>query len=101
MTLEQFVRDRVEEEVLLARLALAVPAPVAVVPTGGVRQRERRVIDAVDRWELLALADTAEHDSRPDLAHRLRLRLADDYSSHSDFDPSWAVATRSTTSQES
>ena len=54
------------------------------------RDRTRRVIDAVDRWELLALADTAELEGRPELATTLRLRLAGMYTAHEDFDRAWA-----------
>ena len=48
--------------------------------------------NALDRWELLALADTADHDGRPDLATGIRRRLALDYAHHDDFDPAWLPA---------
>lgn len=51
--------------------------------------RTQAVIDAVDQWELMAMADSAEHEGRPLLATGIRLRLARAYAAHGDFDPAW------------
>ena len=90
--LEEFVRARIEEDVVVARLSVSVEP--ASIPGGGSNGSDRasRVTNALDRWELLALADTADHDGRPDLATGIRRRLALDYVHHDDFDPAWLPA---------
>jgi len=84
--LEDFVRARVEEQVVTSRLA---PAADARADAEAGPDRTQAVIDAVDQWELMAMADSAEHEGRPLLATDIRLRLARAYAAHGDFDPAW------------
>ena len=87
--LEDFVRARVEEELLIARLSLSVSPSVLARGRGRGSVRARMVTDALDRWALLAVADSADRDERPEVATHVRRRLAHTYAEHGDFDPIW------------
>ena len=89
LSLEQFLRDRVDEDLLMARLSAAVSVPAPDQVTSRSAERTQAVIEVLDRWELLGLASTAERDGRPDLAVRIRRRLAAHYATHPDVRPEW------------
>ena len=66
-SLKEFVSARVEEGIVLARLAISAHPRVAAGGQGAGVARATLVTEALDRRELLALADTADHDaSNPD-----------------------------------
>jgi hypothetical protein len=78
LSLEQFLRDRVDEDVLTARLNDTVPL-----------ERAQAVTEALDRWELLELASTAQREGRPDFAASIRRGLAANYAAHPDLRAEW------------
>jgi hypothetical protein len=89
LSLEQFVRDRVEEDVLMARANVALSVGVPGRGLSGSAEPAQAVIEALDRWELLGLASTVERDGRPELAASIRLRLAAHYAAHPDVRQEW------------
>jgi hypothetical protein len=92
LSLEQFVRDRIHEDLLMARVNVAVSGAVPDRGTARSADRAQAVIDALDRWELLGLASTLERDGRTDLAADVRRALAAHYATHPDVRPEWLPA---------
>jgi hypothetical protein len=89
VSLEQFVRDRIHEDLLMARVNVAVSGAVPDRETAGPADRAQPVIEALDRWELLGLASTLEREGRPGLAADIRRALAAHYATHPDARPEW------------
>jgi hypothetical protein len=89
LSLEQFVRDRIHEDLLIARRSVAVAGAVANRGTAGSADRAQAVIEALDRRELLGLASSLERDGRAALAADIRRALAALYATHPDVRPEW------------
>jgi hypothetical protein len=89
LSLEQFLRDRVDEDVLAARSNVAGPAPASGRRAPGSAERAQALTEAIDRWEQLEGASTAQRDGRPELAAWMLRGLAANYAAHPELRPEW------------
>jgi hypothetical protein len=90
MTLDEFLRRRLDEEVVLARRSLRSASSLGPGPDDG--GAARRLADAVLRRGLLDGAAVLEREGRAAYADATRRKLALGYADHLDYRTEWSPA---------